>query len=205
MMFQMLKEIYKDIDRFRKTRQEYLNLKQNLKENFVSFYKKFICNNRLLKYSDKMLMNDLMFKLNKDVRSALVNNLRRFELIVQMKNHLILIDNARWQIQVEVDYKIAIKKIAEFFKQFSSRRNQLNFWQIIIITKITQSVAVISTSTTEIKIKKKNRMNNNCFICHQSRYLTRNCSKRIIKDETIIKKLMINRGTFNLYHSDSKN
>ena len=98
MMFQVLKEIYEDTDRFRKIRQEYLNFKQNFKEEFVSFYNKFIRNDRLLKYFDRMLMNDLIFKLNKSLRSALVNNLRRFESIVQMKNHLILIDNARRQI-----------------------------------------------------------------------------------------------------------
>ena len=95
MMFQVLKEIYEDINKLRKIRQKYLNLKQDFKEEFVFFYNKFIRNDRLLKYFDKMLMNDLIFKLNKGLRSALVNNSRRFESIVQMKNHFILIDNAR--------------------------------------------------------------------------------------------------------------
>ena len=98
MMFQMFKEVYEDIDRFRKVRQEYLNFKQSLKEKFVSFYNKLIRNGRLLKYFDRMLMNDLIFKLNRDLRSALVNNSCRFESIVQMKNYLILIDNVRQQI-----------------------------------------------------------------------------------------------------------
>ena len=98
MMFQVLKEVYEDTDRLRKVRQEYLNLKQDLKEKFVSFYNKFIRNDRLLKYFDKMLMNDLMFKLNKSLRSVFVNNFCRFKSIVQMKNHLILIDNVRRQI-----------------------------------------------------------------------------------------------------------
>ena len=98
MIFQMFKEIYEDTDRFRKIRQEYLNLKQDFKKKFVSFYNKFIRNDRLLKYFDRMLMNNLIFKLNKSLRSALVNNSRRFKSIVQMKNHLILIDNARRQI-----------------------------------------------------------------------------------------------------------
>ena len=95
MMFQVLKEIYEDTDKLRKVRQEYLNLKQSPKEKFVSFYNKFIRNDRLLKYSDRMLMNDLTSKLNKGLRSTLVNNSRRFKSIVQMKNHLILIDNVR--------------------------------------------------------------------------------------------------------------
>ena len=98
MMFQVLKEVYEDTDKFRKVRQEYLNFKQDLKEKFVFFYNKFIRNDRLLKYFDRMLMNNLMIKLNKDLRSALVNNLCRFESIIRMKNHLILIDNARRQI-----------------------------------------------------------------------------------------------------------
>ena len=97
-IFQMLKKIYENTDKLRKVRQEYLNLKQDLKEKFVFFYNKFIRNGRLLKYFDKMLMNDLIFKLNKSLRSALVNNFRRFKSIVQMKNYLILIDNARRQI-----------------------------------------------------------------------------------------------------------
>ena len=67
-----------------------------LKRIFI--YNKFIRNDRLLKYSDRMLMNDLILKLNKDLRSALVNNSRRFESIVQMKNHFILIDNIHRQI-----------------------------------------------------------------------------------------------------------
>ena len=95
MMFQVLKEIYEDTDKFRKIRQEYLNFKQDFKEKFVSFYNKFIRNDRLLKYFDRILMNDLIFKLNKDLRSALVNNSRRFESIVQIKNYFILIDNVR--------------------------------------------------------------------------------------------------------------
>ena len=95
MMFQVLKEVYEDTDKFRKVRQKYLNFKQDFKKKFAFFYNKFIRNDRLLKYSDRMLMNDLIFKLNKNLRSALVNNSRRFELIVQMKNYFILIDNAR--------------------------------------------------------------------------------------------------------------
>ena len=150
-------------------------------------------------------MNDLMFKLNKNLRSALVNNLCRFESIVQMKNHLILIDNIRRQIQIEVDYETAVKKAAESLKSFSSSRSQLYSRQIIIVTKIIQSAAIISTLTTEIKIEKKNRMNNNCFICHQSEHLTRDCSKRIIKGETMIKKFMMSRKILNSYHFDSEN
>ena len=205
MMFQVLKEVYEDIDKFRKVRQKYLNLKQNLKEEFAFFYNKLIRNNRLLKYSDKMLMNDLILKLNRSLRSALVNNSRRFESIVQMKNHLILIDNVRRQIQTKIDREAAVRKIIEFLKSFSSSCSQLYFRQITIVTRIIQSAAITSTFTIEVKIEKKNRMNNNCFICHQSKHLTRNCSKRIIKDEIMIKKLMINRGILSSYHFDSKN
>ena len=97
-MFQVFKEVYEDTDKLRKVKQKYLNFKQDLKEKFVSFYNKLICNDRLLKYFDKILINYLMFKLNKGFRSALVNNLRRFESIIQIKNYLILIDNARRQI-----------------------------------------------------------------------------------------------------------
>ena len=156
MMFQVLKEVYEDTDKLRKIRQEYLNFKQDLKEKFVFFYNKFIRNDRLLKYFDRMLMNDLIFKLNKGLRSALVNNSRRFESIVRMKNHLILIDNARRQIQAEADREIAIRKVVEFLKSFSSSRSQLYFRQIIIVTRIIQSAAIIPTFTTEAKIEKKN-------------------------------------------------
>ena len=82
MIFQMFKEVYKDIDRLRKAQQKYLNLKQDFKKKFASFYNKFICNNRLLKYLNKILMNNLMFKLNKSFRSALINNFRSFNLII---------------------------------------------------------------------------------------------------------------------------
>ena len=205
MMFQVFKEIYKNTDKFRKVKQEYLNLKQDFKKKFVFFYNKFIRNDRLLKYSDRMLMNDLIFKLNKNLRSALVNNSRRFKSIVQMKNHFILIDNARRQIQAEIDHKIMIKKIAELLKSFLSSRIQFYSRQIIIITRITQSAAIAPTFMIKIKIEKKNRVNSNCFICHQSRHLTRDCSKRTIKDEAMIKKLMIDRRIFSSYHSDSKN
>ena len=136
MMFQVLKEVYEDTDRLRKARQEYLNFKQGLKEEFASFYNKFIRNGRLLKYSDRMLMNDLIFKLNKGLRSALANNPRRFESIVQMKDYLILVDNARRQIQAEVDREAAARKVVEFFKPFSSSRSQSYSRQIITATRI---------------------------------------------------------------------
>ena len=136
MMFQVFKEVYKDIDKSRKVKQEYLNLKQNFKEEFVSFYNKLIRNGRLLKYFDRMLMNDLISKLNRGLRSALVNNSRFFESIIQMKNHLILIDNVRRQIQAEADREIAVRKIIESFKSFSSSCNQFYFRQIIIVTRI---------------------------------------------------------------------
>ena len=201
----MFKEIYENTDKFRKVRQEYLNFKQDFKKKFVSFYNKFIRNDRLLKYSDRMLMNDLISKLNRGLRSALVNNSRRFESIVQMKNHLILIDNVRRQIEAKVDRETAVRKVVEFLKLFSSSRSQPYSRQIIIVTRIIQSAAVIPASTIEVKIEKKNRVNNNCFICHQSRHLARNCSKRAIKGETMIKKLMIDRGILSSYHFDSKN
>ena len=205
MMFQVLKEVYEDTDKLRKIKQEYLNFKQDLKKKFVFFYNKFIRNDWLLKYFDRMLMNDLIFKLNKGLRSALVNNSRRFKSIVQMKNYFILIDNVRRQIQAEVDREIAVRKVVEFLKSFSSSRNQSYSRQIIIVIKIIQSAAIISTFTIEVKIEKKNRMNNNCFICHQSRHLIQDCSKRTIKGEVMIKKLMIDRGILSSYHSDSKN
>ena len=122
-----------------------------------------------------------------------------------MKDHFILIDNARRQVQAEADRETAIKKIVEFFKSSSSSRNQFYFRQIIIVTRIIQSAAVTPTFTIEVKIEKKNRVDNNCFICHQSGHLARDCSERIIKDEVMIKKLMIDREIFSLYHSDSKN
>ena len=78
----MFKKIYEDIDKLRKARQEYLNLKQNSKKKFILFYNKFIRNNRLLKYFDNILINNLMFKLNKNLRSALINNFRNFNSIV---------------------------------------------------------------------------------------------------------------------------
>ena len=96
-----------------------------------------------------------MFKLNKSFRSTLVNNFRRFELIIQIKNYFILIDNVRRQIQAEIDRETAIKKVVEHFKSFSLNCSQLYFRQIIIITRIIQSIAIISAFTTEIKIKKK--------------------------------------------------
>ena len=81
-MFQVFKEVYEDIDRLHKTWQKYLNFKQSFKKKFVSFYNKLICNDRLLKYFDRMLMNNLMFKLNKSLRLTLINNSQNFDSIV---------------------------------------------------------------------------------------------------------------------------
>ena len=63
----MFKEIYKNINRLRKAREKYLNLKQKFKKKFILFYNKFIRNDRLLKYFNRMSINDLIFKLNKSV------------------------------------------------------------------------------------------------------------------------------------------
>ena len=205
MVFQVLKEVYEDTDRLRKARQEYLDLKQGPKEEFASFYNKLIRNGRLLEYSDRMLMDDLIPKLNKGLRSALANNPRRFESVVQMKDHLILVDNARRQVQAEADREAAARKAVESPKPSSSSRSQPYSRQITTATRTTQPAAVTPAPTTEAKIEKKDRVDNNCFICHQPGHLARDCPERATKGEAMIKELMIGRGTPSPYHSDSEN
>ena len=78
----MLKKIYENINKLRKVRSKYWSFKPNFKKKFVSFYNKLICNNRLLKYFNRILINDLIFKLNKNFRSILINNFRNFDLII---------------------------------------------------------------------------------------------------------------------------
>ena len=57
----------------------------------------------------------------------------------------------------------------------------------------------------EAKIKKKDRINFNCFICHLSKHLIQDYSERIIKDEIMIKKLLTDQGILNSYNFDSEN
>ncbi len=75
----ILKNIYKNLDRQRNVRQKYLALKQEINQEFASFFFEFARLNYELKYIDVMLRQDLKTKINQELKSILVNNSQEFD------------------------------------------------------------------------------------------------------------------------------
>ncbi len=79
MMIKILKNVYKDLDRQRNARQKYLALKQGINQEFASFFFEFARLSHELEYIDAMLRQDLEAKINRELKSILVNNFQEFD------------------------------------------------------------------------------------------------------------------------------
>jgi len=73
-IMKILKGIYKNSNHQRNARQKYLALKQEINQEFASFFFEFARLSHELKYIDVMLRQDLEAKINRELKSILVNN-----------------------------------------------------------------------------------------------------------------------------------
>ena len=179
MIFEILKDVYEETNQKRIVKQKYDDFKQNEKQEFVKFFSKFIRLSRILQFLNKMLIENLENKLNKDLRSALINNFRKFITLNEMKEHLTLMNNEQRRIKFKINKEqdVVSKKSANRAKTFTSTH------QHSFIIKST----IITAKEAEVK---KNIKENNCFVCHKSSHKTSNCSDKKAK-ETMIKKLFL--------------
>ncbi len=74
-MMKILKSVYKDLDYQRNVRQKYLALKQEINQEFASFFFEFVRLSYELEYIDVMFRQNLETKINRKLKSILVNNL----------------------------------------------------------------------------------------------------------------------------------
>jgi len=79
MIIKILKSVYENLNRQRNARQKYLALKQEINQEFASFFFEFARLNHELEYIDAMLRQDLETKINRELKSILVNNSRKFD------------------------------------------------------------------------------------------------------------------------------
>jgi len=73
-MMKILKNVYENSNCQRNVRQKYLALKQEINQEFASFFFEFARLSYELKYIDVMLRQDLETKINQELKSILVNN-----------------------------------------------------------------------------------------------------------------------------------
>jgi len=64
MIMKILKSVYENLDRQRNARQKYLILKQEINQEFASFFSKFVRLSYELEYIDVMFRQDLETKIN---------------------------------------------------------------------------------------------------------------------------------------------
>jgi len=79
MIIKILKDVYEDSNRQRNARQKYLALKQEINQEFASFFFEFARLSHELEYIDVMLRQDLEAKINRELKSILINNSREFD------------------------------------------------------------------------------------------------------------------------------
>lgn len=111
MVIKVLKGVYANLDRQRNARQKYLVLKQETNQKFASFFSKFARLDCELGYIDAMLRQDFEAKLNRGLKSIIVNNSWEFDNLSQMKDYLIIVDNVRRRIKVDDDRDDVLKKV----------------------------------------------------------------------------------------------
>jgi len=79
MVMKILKGVYENLDRQCNVRQKYLALKPKINQEFASFFFEFARLSYELKYIDAMLRQDLEAKINRELKSILVNNPQEFD------------------------------------------------------------------------------------------------------------------------------
>ena len=132
-----------------------------------------------------------MYKISKSrsikkLRNILTNNFRKFDILIQIKFYLTIINNICRQIRIENNLNILQKKdkiINKLYYNFNST-------YIYIITTIVKSIIIILIIILFILINTKNLKKSNCFICYKHKYLTWNYLNYNIRT-TIIKKLQV--------------
>jgi len=78
-IMKILKSVYEDSNCQRNARQKYLALKQEINQEFASFFFEFARLDYELEYIDAMLRQDLETKINRELKSILVNNPWEFD------------------------------------------------------------------------------------------------------------------------------
>ncbi len=78
-IMKILKNVYENSNRQRNARQKYLALKQEINQEFALFFFEFARLSHKLKYIDVMLRQDLETKINRELKSILVNNPQEFD------------------------------------------------------------------------------------------------------------------------------
>lgn len=123
-----------------------------------------------------------------------------------MKDYLVIVDNARRRIKAEDDRDDVLKKNKTSNKSYYTSTHNENHASLytrsttIDARPIVATPASASSSLTNAQDSKKS----NCFICHKSRHLARDCLDQEGR-ATIIKELQLGSQPNEDYDSQPKN
>jgi len=96
-----------------------------------------------------MLRQDLETKINRELKSILVNNFRKFDNLSQMKDYLIIANNVRRRIKIDNDHKDISKKNKTTNKSHYTtivyNDNRVSIYSRTIITIAKLAIAILAS------------------------------------------------------------
>jgi len=96
-----------------------------------------------------MLRQDLETKINRELKSILVNNFRKFDNLSQMKDYLIIANNVRRRIKIDNDHKDIFKKNKTMNKSHYTtivyNDNRVSIYSRTIITIAKLAIAILAS------------------------------------------------------------
>lgn len=154
-----------------------------------------------------MLRQDLETKINRELKSILVNNSQEFDNLSQMKDYLIIANNVCRHIKINNDRKNIFKKNKKTNKpRYTTivyNDNRVSIYSRTIITIVKLIVAILASiilSLTNVQDSKRN----NCFVYHKHEHLAKDCPNKKSRT-TIIKELQLDSKFDKNYDLLSKN
>ncbi len=172
----VLKELvnmFDDLNKEENVRRKYEELTQKIKK-FSKFFAEFQQLFIYLKYNDKQLLSDLKKKINS-----------RLRLIWANQSELRFIQKI-WLFLIHFDNEVRVMKKQK--NKESSAKARLASKSVRVTTHKIESTKMIDTSKSrssvwasakDTSVKKNDLLIENCFVCHKSGHIFKECSNRL--------------------------
>jgi hypothetical protein len=132
-----------------------------------------------LKYHEKQLIVDLKNKINSRLRAVWIDQLIQLKFLKEIRVYLIYLNNDQRAMQNIKEKNVINKVQITKWVIFAEKTSKFTFYKKIETTRsvnLSKSHDAILTNA-----KETNLQDENCFICHKSDHIFRECSDWITK------------------------
>ncbi len=168
-----LVDMFDDSNKEKNVRREYEELIQRIKK-FSEFFAEFQQLFTYLKYNDKQLLSDLKKKINSRLRLTWANQ-SELHFIQKIRSFLIHFDN-EVRVMKKQKNKESSAKARLVSKSVRVTTHKIELTKMIDTSKSRNSVWA---SVKDTSIKENDLLIENCFVCHKSDHIFKECSNRL--------------------------